>query len=121
VIPRLAVLTDFPEEGWPTMDLCGDMLLKHLPRDGPLAAEAARHCPLFCQIATRLLVISRLHTAFDPDRSLNRFDHYFRYAILPTSVRQMRMVPIAQVATKHLGNDPSRASTETSGWGMSIR
>jgi hypothetical protein len=110
------------------------MLLAHLPRDGPLAVEVARHCPRFCQIATRLPVISRLHTAFDPDRSLNRFDHFFRYAIFPTSVRQMRMVPIAQVAisrfcerigdpersrdTKHLGNDPSRASTETSGWGM---
>ncbi len=39
---HLAVLTDFPEEGWRSMDLCGDMLLDHLPRDGPYALEAAR-------------------------------------------------------------------------------
>ena len=32
---HLAILTDFPEEGWPSMDLCGDMLLAHLPRNGP--------------------------------------------------------------------------------------
>ncbi len=31
---HLAILTDFPEEGGPSMDLCGDMLLDHLPRGG---------------------------------------------------------------------------------------
>lgn len=39
-MPRLAVLPDFPAEGWPSMDLCGEMLLAHLPAD--LAAEAVR-------------------------------------------------------------------------------
>ena len=34
---HLAILTDFPEEGWRSMDLCGDMLFDHLPRDGPYA------------------------------------------------------------------------------------
>ena len=42
---HLAVLTDFPGEGWPSMDLCGDMLLAHLPREGPLAVKAALLCP----------------------------------------------------------------------------
>ena len=29
------------------MDLCGDMLLDHMPRDGPLAVEASRLWPPF--------------------------------------------------------------------------
>jgi hypothetical protein len=28
---RLAVVRDFRAEGWPSMDLCADQLLAHLP------------------------------------------------------------------------------------------
>ena len=72
-IPRLAVLTDFPDEGWPSMDLCGDMLLAHLPRSGPLAVEAARLCPPFRRLASRLPAVGRRNAAFNADRLLNRF------------------------------------------------
>jgi hypothetical protein len=48
---HLAILTDFPEEGWQSMDLCGDMLLDHLPRDGPFSVEAGRLCPPFRRLA----------------------------------------------------------------------
>lgn len=71
--PRLAVLTDFPDEGWPSMDLCGDMLLGHLPREGSLAVEAARICPPFRRLATRPPVLGRRNAAFNADRLLNRF------------------------------------------------
>lgn len=27
---RLAVLTDYPDEGWPSMDLCGETLLARI-------------------------------------------------------------------------------------------
>ena len=70
---HLAVLTDFPEEGWRSMDLCGDMLLDHLPRDGPFAVEAARLCPPFRRLATRLPVVGRRRAALNADRLLNRF------------------------------------------------
>ena len=30
---RLAVVCDFPEEGWPSMDLFGEMILAHLGRE----------------------------------------------------------------------------------------
>ncbi|MFO0851992.1 MAG: glycosyltransferase [Gemmataceae bacterium] len=40
-MPRLAVLPDFPAEGWPSMDLCAEMLLAHLPPD----LAAANLCP----------------------------------------------------------------------------
>ena len=58
------------------MDLCGDMLLDHLPRDGPLRIEAARLCPPFRRLATRVPVVGRRHAAFNADRLLNRFVHF---------------------------------------------
>ena len=78
--PRLAILTDYPDEGWPSMDLCADMLLAHLPRDGPLAVEAARLCPPFRRLATRLSGVGRRNAAFNADRLLNRFVHFPRHA-----------------------------------------
>lgn len=76
----LAVLTDFPEEGWPSMDLVGDMLLYHLPRHGPLAMPSARLCPPFRRLASRMPVVGRRHTAFNADRLLNRFLFFRRSA-----------------------------------------
>jgi len=62
------------------MDLCGDMLLDHLPRDGPYALEAARRCPPFRRLATRLPVVGRRRAALNADRLLNRFILFPRYA-----------------------------------------
>jgi glycosyltransferase involved in cell wall biosynthesis len=78
----LAVLTDFPDEGWPSMDLCGEMLLAHLPREGPLAVQGAGVCPPFRRLASRLPLAGRHGTgaAFNADRLLNRFVHFPRYA-----------------------------------------
>jgi glycosyltransferase involved in cell wall biosynthesis len=70
---KIAILTDFPDEAWPSMDLCGEMLLEHLARDGPLPLEAARLCPPFRRLATRMPVIGRRRGAFNTDRLLNRF------------------------------------------------
>jgi glycosyltransferase involved in cell wall biosynthesis len=77
---RLAVLTDFAEEGWPSMDLCADMLLAHLKREGPAAVQASRLCPSFRRLATRLPVLGRRNAAFNADRILNRFLHFPRHA-----------------------------------------
>ena len=79
---HLAILTDFPEEGWRSMDLCGGMLLDHLPGDGPLAVDAGRLCPPFRRLATRLPVVGRWHAAFNADRLLNRFILFPQYARL---------------------------------------
>ena len=76
--PRLAILTDFPEEGWRSMDLCGDMLLDNLPQGGPFGVKAARLCPPFRRFATRFPLISR-HAALNADRLLNRFILFPKY------------------------------------------
>jgi glycosyltransferase involved in cell wall biosynthesis len=62
------------------MDLCGDMLLDHLPRDGPFAVVAARLCPPFRRLATRLPSAGPRPAAFNADRLLNRFVLFPRYA-----------------------------------------
>jgi glycosyltransferase involved in cell wall biosynthesis len=62
------------------MDLCGEMLLDHLPRDGPCALEAAQLCPPFHRLATRLPGVGRGQAAFNADRLLNRFFHFPRHA-----------------------------------------
>ncbi|MHB1559258.1 MAG: glycosyltransferase family protein, partial [Isosphaeraceae bacterium] len=79
-IPRIAVLADFPEEGWPSMDLCGDMLLDHLPRTGPFGLEAVRQCPPFRRLATRLPAVGGRQATFNADRVINRFIHFPRSA-----------------------------------------
>lgn len=66
---RLAVLPDFPAEGWPSMDLCADMLTAHLPRE----VNGGRVCPPFRRIFARLPVVGKGNAAFNADRLLNRF------------------------------------------------
>jgi glycosyltransferase involved in cell wall biosynthesis len=76
----MAVLADYPDECWPSMDLCGEMLLAHLPSDGPLALEPTRICPPFQRLATRLPFFGRHGAAFNADRVLNRFLNFPRHA-----------------------------------------
>ena len=90
---HLAILTDFPEEGWPSMDLCGDMLLNHISRDGPVAVAAARLCPPFQRFATRLPLLGRRREAFNADRLLNRFVLFPRFA--RKTLRQFELFHVA--------------------------
>jgi glycosyltransferase involved in cell wall biosynthesis len=80
VLVRLAVLTDYPDEGWPSMDLCGDMLLAHLAGAGSFPVEAHRVCPPFRRLASRLPWLGRRDVAFNADRLFNRFIHFPREA-----------------------------------------
>lgn len=78
--PTLAVMTDFPAEGWPSMDLCAEMLLAHLPTAGPNAVQPTRACPLFRRVASWLPLVGGMKSAFNADRLLNRFVTYPRHA-----------------------------------------
>lgn len=76
---RLAVLPDFPDEGWPSMDLCAEQLLANLPDNGPNAVRATRVCPQFRRIAGRLPIVGRKNVAFNADRLFNRFVTFPRH------------------------------------------
>lgn len=74
--PRLAILPDYREEGWPSMDLCADMLLAHLPP----TVTAAECRPAFRSVATRLAALGRMRAVHNADRVVNRHVLYPRAA-----------------------------------------
>lgn len=71
---RLALLCDYLEEAWPSMDLVGEMILTHLEADqGGNGITPTRVCPLF----RRRLTSGRGRSSASPaDRLLNRFFDY---------------------------------------------
>jgi glycosyltransferase involved in cell wall biosynthesis len=73
---RLAVARDYRAEGWPSMDLCADQLLAHLPPS--VAAEDV--APAFRRAFGRLPLLRR--AGFNADRLLNR------HVLLPRAVNR---------------------------------
>jgi glycosyltransferase involved in cell wall biosynthesis len=78
-LPRLAVLCDYPEEGWPSMDLCAEMLCRHLATDHAASVRTTRICPQFRRRASILPIVRKRKVARNLDRLLNRFWDYPRY------------------------------------------
>jgi glycosyltransferase involved in cell wall biosynthesis len=74
-LPRLAILCDYPEEGWPSMDLVAEMLVRE---PAPLCTQ--RVCPAFRRRLGRLPWLGDRHLARNADRLLNRFVDYPRHA-----------------------------------------
>jgi glycosyltransferase involved in cell wall biosynthesis len=75
---RLAVVCDYPEESWPSMDLAAEMLLRELRwQRGPLHAE--RVCPSFRRRLSHLPWLGRRAAAFNADRLFNRLWDYPRH------------------------------------------
>jgi glycosyltransferase involved in cell wall biosynthesis len=78
--PRLAILRDFTEEGWPSMDLCAEMLTEHLRRDFRDRLTPVEICPPFRRRLQRLPWLGRRRAAVNADRLLNRLWDYPRFA-----------------------------------------
>jgi len=76
---RLAVVCDFREEGWPSMDLVAEMLLAELHSGGAGPVRAERVCPPFRRRFGALPLLGRRRLAFNADRLLNRFWDYPRH------------------------------------------
>jgi glycosyltransferase involved in cell wall biosynthesis len=72
---RVAILCDFAEEGWPSMDLVGDMLAENLQHGAAMQAVKIR--PRFMHRFTRLSASGSLTQ--NADRLLNRMFDYPRY------------------------------------------
>ncbi|HZI13779.1 MAG TPA: glycosyltransferase [Myxococcus sp.] len=79
--PRLALLMDPREEGWPSMDLVGEALLEGL---AAFPAEVSAHavCPPMPSVARRLPRVGGRNAAFNADRVLTRFGLYPGRALL---------------------------------------
>jgi glycosyltransferase involved in cell wall biosynthesis len=74
---RLAILPDFAEEGWPSMDLVADMLLAELEARSPDGMKAQRVLPAYRH---RFARVARGELARNADRLINRMIDYPRHA-----------------------------------------
>src|SRR5947209_16116820 len=73
-LTRVAVICDLIEENWPSMDLVGEMLVKHLSIEHAETIDAARICP---PMRRRFSRNNRsAGKLFNLDRVLNRFLDY---------------------------------------------
>jgi len=77
---KVAILADYLEEGWPSMDLVADMLLDRLQREHTVSVEPTLIRPSLRRRATRLRGLQRDSRAFGVDRIANRLWDYPRVA-----------------------------------------
>ena len=75
---HLAVVCDYREEYWPSMDLVGEMILAHLAQRHGGEIVATSILPAYRYRAGKLPVLGQLHFARNADRLLNRFFDYPR-------------------------------------------
>jgi len=75
----LALLCDFREENWPSMDLVADKLLINLSSNHSTTLRATRVCPPMRIRFGRLAMGSRHRIALNADRVINRMIDYPRY------------------------------------------
>ncbi len=76
--PRLVVLADFPEEGWPSMDLAAQMLYRQVVTGYASELRAECVCPRFHHRATCLPFVGKKRLALNTDRLANRLWDYPR-------------------------------------------
>ena len=76
---RVAIVADYPEEGWPSMDLMAEMVPEYLARGHGDEVEATRVCPPYRHRLDRLPGRRLAGVARNADRALNRFADYPRH------------------------------------------
>jgi glycosyltransferase involved in cell wall biosynthesis len=76
---RLAIIPDYREEDWPSMDLCADMLTKYLQEEHNTVFDVQSICPPFSWRLKRIPKLGEKGFAYNSDRLLNRFWDYPQY------------------------------------------
>jgi glycosyltransferase involved in cell wall biosynthesis len=74
-LPKLALICDFLEEGWPSMDLFGDMLFQNFQADYPDVIDVQQLRPALRRRFSTLGV-GQTGFSWNLDRLLNRFHDY---------------------------------------------
>ena len=108
---RVAILCDFAEERWPSMDLVGDMLVENLQRDHSSTLQVVKIRPRFARRFSRLPTSSGL--AENADRLLNRLFDYPRY--LRRILNDFDLFHVVDHSYSHLVHElpPGRAAAVT--------
>src|SRR5579859_1190917 len=74
--PRLALICDFLEEGWPSMDLFGDMLFERFSAEHARSIEVELLRPALHSRFSKISGVGRSGALWNADRLLNRFHDY---------------------------------------------
>jgi glycosyltransferase involved in cell wall biosynthesis len=74
--PRLALICDFLEEQWPSMDLFGDMLLRCFTAEHTSEIEVELLRPAWRHRFSKIRGFGRSPVSWNADRLLNRFHDY---------------------------------------------
>lgn len=77
--PRVALVCDFREEDWPSMDLVGNMVFEHLERQFSDELHVTRICPPMRRRFGLLPLVGKLPMFENADRLMNRFGDYSRF------------------------------------------
>jgi glycosyltransferase involved in cell wall biosynthesis len=76
---RLAIIPDYREEDWASMDLCADMLTKYLQKEHNTVFDVQSICPPFSWRIKHIPKLGEKGFAYNSDRLLNRFWDYPQY------------------------------------------
>ena len=75
-LPRVALICDFLEENWPSMDLFGDMLVQRFRAEHAEAIEVEQLRPVLRRLFSKLPGLETAGFSRNADRLLNRFYYY---------------------------------------------
>jgi len=75
-LPKLGLICDFLEEGWPSMDLFGDMLLQCFLAEHASTIQVQQLRPALHYRFSKIPGLSRAGVSRNADRLLNRFHDY---------------------------------------------
>ncbi|WP_353932499.1 glycosyltransferase [Okeanomitos corallinicola TIOX110] len=76
---RLAIICDYLEEKWHSMDLCSQMLIKQLQTEHTASIETIQVLPKFKKRFQYIPRLGKKHFAYNADRLLNRAWYYPQY------------------------------------------
>ncbi|MBN4002007.1 MAG: glycosyltransferase [Nostoc sp. LPT] len=76
---RLGIVCDYLEENWHSMNLCAQMLLKHLQAEHLTSIQAIEVRPTFQWRCQKIPWFGKKRFTYNTDRLLNRFWDYPRY------------------------------------------
>jgi glycosyltransferase involved in cell wall biosynthesis len=76
---RLAIICDYLEENWHSMDLCAQMLLKHLQTEHSASIQAIQVLPKFKRRLQNIPQLGQKRFAYNADRLINRAWYYPQY------------------------------------------
>jgi glycosyltransferase involved in cell wall biosynthesis len=99
---KVAVIADYLEEGWASMDLVAEMLTARLTRLHRDVVDVTLIRPRFARPLTRFAALRESKTVFNVERALNR------YLLYPLSIRRQRgkfsLFHIVDHSYAHLAN-----------------